>query len=88
MMTRARDIIGENASADVTLGYGVHQGSVLGPKMYSPYTPHYKASQIRPALFYDDTQLYVYFKNNDRERCVAAIIRLNDKFCYIFKTQL
>ena len=75
-------IIGEDASADVTLGYGVPQGSVLGPKHYSLYTRplgniirHHK---LDVHFYADDTQLYVSFMNSDREERTAAVTRLND----------
>ena len=75
-------IIGEDASADVTLGYGVQQGSVLDPKLYSIYTRplgniirHHK---LDVHFYADDTQLYVSFMNSDREERTAAVTRLND----------
>ena len=62
-------ITGEDASADVTLGYGVPQGSVFGPKRYSLYTrplgntiSHHK---LNVHFYADDTQLYVSFMNSD-----------------------
>ena len=80
-MTCPRVIISENASADVKLEYGVSQGSVLGPKLYPVYTRPLGITVRHRKLdvhFYDDdTQLYVYFMNSDREGCIAAIIRLN-----------
>ena len=75
-------IICEEDSADVTLEYGVLQGSVLGQKLYSHYTrplgniiSHH---QLDVHFHADDTHIYVSFINSDREERTAAVTRLND----------
>ena len=75
-------IIGVAASADVVLEYGVPQGPMLGPKLYSLYTRPLgdviRQHQLDVHFYADGTQLYVSFMNNDPEERSTAVARLND----------
>ena len=74
-------VIGDTASAEVVIEYGVPQGSVLGPKLYSLYTKPLadviRHHQLDMHFYADDTQLYVSFENNAPEQQSTAVTRLN-----------
>ena len=74
-------LIGDTASAEVVIEYGVPQGSVLGPKLYSLYTKPLadviRYHQLDMHFYADDTQLHVSFENNAPEQQSIAVTRLN-----------
>jgi hypothetical protein len=75
------NIEGEH-STPVQLQYGVPQGSVLGPKMYTMYTkPLGDLIQNHGLLYHfyaDDTQLYVSFKANDDTSKYQALEKIEN----------
>ena len=87
LTSRIQRVVIENAvSGDQELGFGVPQGSVLGPKIYCMYTKHVSNIIQRHRLshhsYADDTQLYMtmdHSNNNWRDRlariqlCVSEI---------------
>ena len=80
-------LIGDTASAEVVIEYGLPKGSVLGPKLYSLYTKPLadviRHHQLDMHFYADDTQLYVSFENNAPEQHSTAVTRLNTCICDI-----
>ena len=64
--------IGQSRSEPTTLQYGVPQGSVLGPVMFTVYTGTIafllEAHGISYHFFADDTQLYIRVEDVDEAR--------------------
>ena len=74
-----RVVIEDAVSVDQELGFGVPQGSVLGPKIYGMYTKPVSDIIQRHGLshhcYADDTQLYMTMdhSNNNWRDCLARI---------------
>ena len=80
-------VINGLSSSDATLGYGVPQGSVLGPLLFTLYVTPLASIATKHGLNYhcyaDDTQLYLSFdpkESTDREiqdleACIASVKR-------------
>jgi len=72
-------MFGDCTSIPVLCEYGVPQGSVLGPLLFTIYTSPManviaQFSQVYHAQYADDTQLYIALK------CVGAVNVINDCF--------
>ena len=64
--------IGESRSEPTTLQYGVPQGSVLGPVLFTVYTGTLafllEAQGVSYYFFADDTQLYIWPNNRQKTK--------------------
>ena len=64
--------IGESRSEPTTLQYGVPQGSVLGPVLFTVYTDTLafllEAHGVSYPFFADDTQLYIRVEDIDEAK--------------------
>ena len=74
------DLSAAFASQSVPLKYGVPQGSVLGPVLFTQYTVAIGAICRRHGVSYllyaDDTQIYITFKIDDPEHQHAARLKI------------
>ena len=72
--------IGEKSSTTHSCCYGVPQGSVLGPVLFTLYTSPVagiiEGAGLRHHQYADDTQLYVSFGRDSKDRAVESIEEL------------
>ena len=70
--------IEDNYSEYTKLNFGVPQGSVLGPLLFSYYTKPIRAAKynLKIQLYADDTQLYVSFRFSSYTKAIAALCRV------------
>ena len=70
-------VIGSNTSTESKLNWGVPQGSVMGPVLFSMYTAQLedvvKANGVDCMIYADDTQLYVTMKPDNRQDAKALL---------------
>jgi hypothetical protein len=80
---KQRVVVGGKASEDQDLRYGVPQGSVLGPVLFTTYTQplHNILSGIDFQLYADDSQLYLAFEPRSVISTNSAITTLEE--CYV-----
>ena len=95
-------VIDGTTSTPSCLTYGVPQGSVLGPLLFSLYVSPVEditnAHNVQTMMYADDTQLYLITQNSDRstgletlEHCASDIIqwmKCNKLLCNTSKTEV
>ena len=78
-------LIDGSRSTETNLNFGVPQGSVLGPILFTIYTRPLgniaKKFGLQYHLYADDTQLYVSFKPSDTQSVQSTIAKIEQ--CYI-----
>ena len=70
-------VVGQVSSRNQPLTYGVPQGSVIGPKLFTLYigalSLFLKIHNVDGMMYADDTQLYVSFSSFTRASTIASL---------------